>query len=144
MALLKTKYTQCLSALCSSENSLQIAVERSQSPHTWEGRWFLRTLPWQKSSWDPYSPKVQGPGLETNAWSVSGLWPPTAPSPAATEVNILPPYSELELFYFLDLSGSVNTIFFADQSNKFQVYLETTFHTAMLQCFSLSYPLHCI
>lgn len=33
----------------------------------------------------------------------------------------------------------MNTIFLADQSNKFQVYLETTFHTAMLQRFSLSY-----
>lgn len=121
-ALLKTKYTQCLNALCSSENSLQTAVQRC--------------------SWDLRAPWVQGPGLEAYTQSVSGLWAPTAPSPPATEVNVLPPYSKLELFWFWALSRSVNTIFFADQKNKFQVDLETTFqtsHTAMLQCSSLSY-----
>lgn len=117
-------------------------MERSQNPHTWEGRWFLRTLPWQKCSWDPLSPKGARSSVKAFTQSVSGLWPPTAPSPAATEVNVLPPYSKLELFYFLALSRSVNTIFLADQRNKFQVDLETTFqtsHTATLQCSSLSY-----
>lgn len=48
----------------------------------------------------------------------------------------------LSFFIFLALSRSVNTIFLADQRNKFQVDLEMTLqtsHTATLQCSSLSY-----